>query len=82
MAERSADLRDRATGQIVSSEIERVQRYLEALENARRAIEDARRLYPDFRLDHAVDRLRGMVSQGSLHLAELLGADADSSHGA
>jgi hypothetical protein len=64
-------------GHIVNNEIERAQRYLEALETARRAIEDARRLYPDFRLDHAVDRLRGMVSHGSLHLSELLGADVD-----
>jgi hypothetical protein len=56
----------------VVAEIEHLQRYLTALETAHQALDDARRLYPDFGLDHALDRLRQMVAEASQRLITLL----------
>jgi hypothetical protein len=65
----------------VGSEIERLQRYLEALETARQALEEARRLYPDLGIDHALERLRCMISQGAMQLSQALDAAAEDESG-
>lgn len=56
----------------MNTEIDRRQRYLDALERAGCAIDQARRLYPDFGLDHAIDRLRALMLRGAAHLDALL----------
>jgi hypothetical protein len=61
----------------VSPEIERLQRYLEALETARRSLDEARKLRPDFGLDHALDRLRAMIAHGASLLSEQLMMEPD-----
>lgn len=55
----------------MSDDTERLMRYLEALDQARLALDEARRLYPDMGLDHAMDRLRSMMSQAGMRLGAL-----------
>lgn len=44
--------------------------YLSALDNAAHAIEQARRIKPDPGLDHAIDRLRCLLVDGSRQLQQ------------
>jgi DNA transposition AAA+ family ATPase len=60
-----------ATDPPMSDDIDRLMRYLEALDRARLALDEARKLYPDLGLDHALDRLRSMMSQAGVRLNAL-----------
>lgn len=51
-------------------ELERLHRYLEALDQAGTAIETARRLRPQPGLDHAIERLRWLLLDGSRELLQ------------
>lgn len=55
----------------MNARIETLHTYLSALEGAAHAIEQARRIRPDPGLDHAMDRLRHMLFEGSRELAGL-----------
>ena len=64
----------------VRRETDRLQDYIERLENAADAIAQAQALYPDPSLVHALDRLRSMHGQAAARF--LLAIDEDRSpHG-
>lgn len=68
IAERSRTL---AMDTPMSDDTERLMRYMEALDRAQSALDEARRLYPDMGLDHAMDRLRNMMSQAGMRLGAI-----------
>ncbi|GIX34568.1 MAG: hypothetical protein KatS3mg126_0347 [Lysobacteraceae bacterium] len=56
--------------------LERLQAYLEALQEAGLALDRARRLFPDHGLDHGVERIRAMMLSASAELQRRLAEGA------
>jgi hypothetical protein len=53
------------------AELARWQDYLEALDAAGQAMDRARRIFPDHGLDHGVERVRFMLTQGVAEMERL-----------
>lgn len=62
-------------------ESQRLLDYLQSLQTAAEALNRARRLYPDFGLDHAVDRLRHYLGEGAQRLHRLEAKAAETATG-
>jgi hypothetical protein len=60
-----------ASNDSIAAELARWQTYLEALDSAGQAMDRARRIFPDHGLDHGVERVRFMLTQGVAEMERL-----------